>query len=634
MARPRTITLLMVTLLAWVGVTAGWPGPRWRVAERGLEDQLLRLRGPRRPPSGVVLVTVDDATLQQGDWFEDNRRIPAWAQGMGRLPWPRAAYGRVAEKLLQAGARSVAINVVFEGPSGKGPADDAAFASLLRRHPGRIALAAEMLESNDTQGAGSLTLVRPEVFMDALGGAGPLGLTNILGGTPGEPLRHPEAYARGVLPAQGALGQNALSSTLLRLGGRRSRQNDAISALNPYGPEGSLQRLPAWEVLDPERWARHPLRPALAGAVVLVGPVVAQGVDGYPTPFGSFSGMEVLGTATANSLAGDGLQPWPQAGLPRALLALLPLLLVLLGARLWPGLRWRLGLVVLVLGLQFGAGVAALQFGHRWLPLLTPLTGLVLVGLLYGGDAYVREGQERRRLRRTFERYVAPGVVAEILSDPESAQGILRGRLLEVTVLMTDLKGFTTLTQRRSAAGESELHVRQLNEYLGAMVEVVTQYGGTIDKFIGDAVMAVFGSPVSRGVAEEARQAVRCAIAMRAALVELNADWARRGIATLDNGVGLASGQVMVGQIGSPRRMEFTVIGDTVNLAARLESVTRHVEAAVLFDAATAALLADDPGLAVSSLGPQAVKSLGDVEVFTAVAVGEGALEAPVQASR
>jgi adenylate cyclase len=80
--------------------------------------------------------------------------------------------------------------------------------------------------------------------------------------------------------------------------------------------------------------------------------------------------------------------------------------------------------------------------------------------------------------------------------------------------------------------------------------------------------------------------------------------------------------------------MEFTVIGDTVNLAARLESVTRHVEAAVLFDAATAALLADDPGLVVSSLGPQAVKSLGDVEVFTAVAVGEGALAAPVQASR
>ena len=246
----------------------------------------------------------------------------------------------------------------------------------------------------------------------------------------------------------------------------------------------------------------------------------------------------------------------------------------------------------------------------------------------------MREGRERRRLRRTFERYVAPGVVAEILSDPASAQGILRGRLLEVTVLMSDLKGFTSLTQERSAAGESELHVRQLNDYLGAMVEVVTAHGGTIDKFIGDAVMAVFGSPVSRGVVVEAGAAVRCAIAMRQALAGLNADWSRRGIARLDNGVGLASGMVMVGQIGSPRRMEFTVIGDTVNLAARLESVTRQVQEAVLFDAATAALLVDDSGLAVSSLGPQAVKSLGEVEVFTAVVAGADAAATTVQASR
>lgn len=628
LARPRTLPLLVLLLLGWVGVTAGWPGPRWRVAERGLEDQLLRLRGPRRAPAGVVLVTVDDATLQQGDWFEQGAKTPAWARGIGTLPWPRAAYGAVAEKLLQAGARAVAINVVFEGPSARGPADDAALAAILRRHPGRIALAAEMLESNDAQGAGALTLVRPEAFIDALGGAGPLGLTNILSGSPGEPLRHPEAYARGVLTAQGGIGQNALSTTLLRLGGRLSRQDDALTALNPYGPEGSLPRLPAWELLDPARWARQPLRPALAGAVAIVGPVVDQGSDGYPTAYGSLSGMEVLGTATANSLAGDGLDDWPRAGAPRALVALLPLLLVLLAARRRPSLRWRLGLVVLVLALQFGAGLAVLQGAQRWLPLLTPLSGLALLGLLYGGDAYVREGQERRRLRRTFERYVAPGVVAEILSDPQSAQGILRGRLLEVTVLMTDIKGFTVLTKQRSGRGESELHVRQLNEYLGAMVAVVMAHGGTIDKFIGDAVMAVFGSPVSRGVAAEASQAVRCALAMRQALAGLNADWERRGIATIDNGVGLASGQVMVGQIGSPQRMEFTVIGDTVNLAARLESVTRQVDAAVVFDDATARLLAQDPALEVVSMGCQSVKSLGEVEVYTArerTAAGEPA---------
>jgi adenylate cyclase len=142
----------------------------------------------------------------------------------------------------------------------------------------------------------------------------------------------------------------------------------------------------------------------------------------------------------------------------------------------------------------------------------------------------------------------------------------------------------------------------------------------------------VFYSLATRGVAEEASQAVRCALAMREALAGLNEDWARRGIATIDNGIGLASGLVMVGQIGSPRRMEFTVIGDTVNLAARLESATRQVEAAVVCDRQTAELVAADPRLAARSLGAQTVKSLGEVEIFT-VALAEQVV-AGDQASR
>jgi adenylate cyclase len=621
--RPRVIALLSGVVLLWSGITAGWPGPRWRLWEQATEEQLLALRGPRRPPAAVVVVAVDDATLQQGDWFERNRRIPAWARGIGTLPWPRAAYGQVAGKLIEAGAAAVAINVVFEGPSARGQADDDAMAAILRRHPGRIALAAEMLEGNDAQGAGALTLVRPEAFMTALGGEGPLGLTNMLTRRPGELAPHPEAYGRRLLPAQGVGSFPSLSATLLRLGGHRSRQDDPRMALAFYGAEGSFQRLAAWEVLDPDRWRSHPLRPSLAGALVLLGPVAAQAEEGYPTPFGAISGLELLATATANSLQGDGLEPWPSTPPRRALLAALPLLLVWGGARFRHGLAWRLSLVGAALVLQIASAVLALERSHRWLPLLPPVTGLVLLGLLYGGDAYVSEERERRRLRRTFERYVAPGVVAEILSDPAAADGILRGRLLDVTVLMSDIKGFTTLTQQRSREGQSELHVRQLNEYLGAMVAVVTAHGGTVDKFIGDAVMAVFGSPVSRGVKEEARAAVRCALAMRADLASLNLDWTQRGIATLDNGVGLASGLVMVGQIGSPQRMEFTVIGDTVNLAARLEALTRRVDAAVLFDGRTAELLADDPSLGVQPLGAQEVKGLGAVEVFTAAAKPE-----------
>jgi adenylate cyclase len=619
MGRRVVLGLLSGLTVLWVGVSAGWPGPRLRVWERNLDVQLLQLRGPRTPPDPVVLVTIDDATLQQGDWFEQGgggtASIPAWARGIGDLPWPRAAYGRLSEVLLQAGAAAVAINVVFEGPSGQGPADDAALVAALQRYPGRIALAAEWLEPHDSQGAGGLVLVRPEVLQAAVPSALPLGVTNILPPRPGQPLLHPEAY-RQVLASQGVDSPPSLALRLLQLAGRRSRQPDARRELHSYGPEGQLRRIPAWEVLDPQRWARQPLRPAVQGALVLVGTVVSQGEAGYSSSFGTLSGLEVLGTAVANSLEGDGLEPWPATPLPRAVLAAGLVALAALLALRGSSLGWRLAVLAAALALQLLAVGLGLVQQQRWLPLLAPAGGLALLGLLYGGDAYLREGRERRRLRRTFERYVAPSVVAEILADPAAAQGMLRGRVREVTVLFSDLKGFTELTRRRSAAGQSELHVRQLNTYLGAMVEVITAHGGTVDKFIGDAVMAVFGSPVGRGVEQEAAAAVGCALAMRQRLEQLNVHWRSEGLEQLANGVGLASGAVLAGQIGSPQRLEFTVIGDTVNLASRLEALTRRLDTSVCIDAATARLLAEHPRFVMHSFGVQEIKGLDATEVF------------------
>ena len=637
MQRTAVTTGFSLAIVAWVAITAGWPGPRWRYWERSLEDQLLALRGPRRPPAAVVVVPIDDATLQQGQWFEGQVTIPPWARGIGTLPWPRRAYGLLADRLLAAGAAAVAINVVFEGPSRYGPADDAALAAVLRRWPGRIALATEMLEASDGQGAAILTLVRPEGLLPALGGPGALGLTNILAPTPTRPALHPDTYGRTLLPAQGLAAQPSLVTTLLRLAGRQSRQPDARRAIHAYGPEGTLPRLPAWEVLDPQRWARHPRRGDLAGALVLVGPTVAQGTAGYVSPFGALSGLELLATATANSLQGDGLAPWPETASARALLAAAPLVVLAGLALRCATLQGRLLGLGLGLALQLAAAGLALVGFQRWLPLLPPVAGLGLLGLLYGGDAYLAEERERRRLRRTFERYVAPSVVAEILADPQAAQGILRGRVLEVTVLFSDLKGFTQLTRQRSAAGQSELHVHQLNTYLGAMVAVINAHGGTVDKFIGDAVMAVFGSPVGRGRRQEALAAVRCALAMGAALEQLNVRWQAEGLEPLACGIGLASGPVLAGQIGSPQRLEFTVIGDTVNLASRLEGLTRRLPAAVVVDAATAALVAQGDGaggdptaapsgpLCITPLGLQAIKGLGEQEVFAVAAAGHGA---------
>ena len=139
--RPRLeprqrLILLSAVIGLWAGIAGGWPGPRLGVWERQLEQQLILLRGPRQPPRRVVMVPVDDASLQQAAWFKQggkNDVVPLWARNLDTLPWPRAAYGRLSRQLLDAGAAAVALNVVFEGQSGKGAGDDAAFNALLQK---------------------------------------------------------------------------------------------------------------------------------------------------------------------------------------------------------------------------------------------------------------------------------------------------------------------------------------------------------------------------------------------------------------------------------------------------------------------------------------------------------------------
>jgi adenylate cyclase len=199
-------------------------------------------------------------------------------------------------------------------------------------------------------------------------------------------------------------------------------------------------------------------------------------------------------------------------------------------------------------------------------------------------------------------------VVEEILEDRANVEDLLSGQTRPVTVLFSDLQGFTALTRKRSLEGRSEALVLQLNSYLGRMVEVIDAHGGTVDKFIGDCVMAVFGSPRSRGVEQEAEEAVRCAIAMVEAMGDLIKTWTAEKIAPLSCGIGIASGEAVVGEIGSPQRKEFTVIGDTVNLASRLEALTRHLHTPILMDVHTAE--ATKQNIPSTLIGEQVVKGI------------------------
>ena len=609
------LSIFVLSLAIISGGLSGWAPPLWRSWAIATYNQILAWAGPQTPPSGLFLVAIDDASLQQGQWFAQQRNAPNWSKGLGQLPWPRASYATLVEKLRAAGADAVALNVLFEGPSSRSSEDDNQLAATLARHKGHVVLAAEMLEPNDSQGAGGLSLAPPFLALQqAAGGTNALGLTNMLKGEDNAVGPHPEAYISQILKPHGFALQRSLPLALMDAGAKKSRQPDALRALRPYGPEGHLPRLSAWEVLDPHRWQQQPLRKKLKGALVLVGPTLNQGENGHNSAFGVLSGLELLGTASANSIDGTGIAPWPATALARALVASLPLLLLGLIGLQRSNLSWRLGCCFLGLILLLLVSSSGLLRWHRALPLLAPAAALILLASGFGFDGYWREERERRRLRRTFERYVAPSVVAEILQNREAAEGILLGKNLPVTVLFSDLKGFTALTQRLSKEGRSTELVQQLNTYLGAMVAVITAHGGTVDKFIGDAVMAVFGSPSSRGIALEAAQAVRCAIAMGERLEQLNQQWQIDNIAPLASGIGIASGDAVVGQIGSPERMDFTVIGNTVNLASRLESLTRLLNTPIIIDERTAELM--EPQIKVINLGEHIIKGIGEVPVY------------------
>jgi adenylate cyclase len=211
--------------------------------------------------------------------------------------------------------------------------------------------------------------------------------------------------------------------------------------------------------------------------------------------------------------------------------------------------------------------------------MLTPLLCLVGTGSFGIIFEYTLEQIERRRYRNVLDRYVSKNVARTILEDRRSFVEALKGRKQPVTVLFSDIRGFTTMTE----SSDADKLVAQLNEYFSDMVGSVLQNNGTLQKFIGDAIMAVWGDTISAGIETDARRAVTTALQMRAALKKLNAGWKQNSDRTkLSIGIGVNHGEVIVGNIGHPQRMEFTVLGDGVNLAARLESATKQFHMDIL----------------------------------------------------
>jgi adenylate cyclase len=227
--------------------------------------------------------------------------------------------------------------------------------------------------------------------------------------------------------------------------------------------------------------------------------------------------------------------------------------------------------------------VCQFVFNHDGLvvSMMPPLFCLIATGSFGIVFEYTLEQFERRRYRNVLDRYVSKNVARTILEDRRSFVEALKGRKQPVTVLFSDIRGFTTMTEKTDA----DKLVAQLNEYFGEMVDIIQDKNrGTLQKFIGDAIMAVWGDTHSLSNAQDAHGAVTTALQMRAALTKLNSDYWKNNPdrAKLSIGIGVNHGEVIVGNIGAKQRMEFTVLGDGVNLAARLESATKQFHTDIL----------------------------------------------------
>ena len=360
------------------------------------------------------------------------------------------------------------------------------------------------------------------------------------------------------------------------LGDRRIPVDERASVLIPFlGPQESFPYVSATHVLQGTAAVEQ-----LAGKIAIVGTSAAGLFDLRSTPVAErYIGVE----AHANLIAGllDGTikqRPSYSAGLEIAILFVLGLITVLVLPRL--SAFSSLGLLIGIFGLVSAVNFAIWERAGLVVPLAASLSYVLLTGLLQISYGYFVESRNKRRLSGFFGQYVPPELVAEM--DAGGAEITLAGESRTMSVLFSDVRGFTTISEGLDAQELTQL----MNEFLTPVTGVIHGRRGTIDKYMGDAVMAFWGAPLADP--DHARNAVEAGMSMIETLRELRPQFEARGWPPLEIGVGVSTGEMNVGNMGSEFRMAYTVMGDTVNLGSRLEGLTKQYGVAMIVSEATA----------------------------------------------
>jgi len=577
--RGLTVGLIagIVALAAWqLGWLELWEAPTWTWRARFFARR-------ETPSPQIKLILLDQASL---DWAQHEN-------GWG-WPWPREVYGALAAFCQRGGARALALDLLFTEPSVFGVPDDEAMGQALRDGPPAIL----PVLPGGSQTAWPLYMPRPNALVDM---ATTIESTNLLfpvaeiatgaaaaGHATGRPdadgiFRRLAPFCRfdGVeIPALGLAAwltspadSNAVSfaSGRLRVAGKSiPLDGNANAILRFRGRDGLPEAISAAAVVQSELRLREEETPTLSPEVfkdcyVFVGCSAPSLLDLRPTPVNPKCPGVVLHTTFVDNLLTDSFiaEAGPAAVIPSVLATAILASLCLTYAGRW----WQAGLLSPAwLALPVVIGFAAYAGGWWW-PVATHETavGLGLVGTL--AMNYWAEGRQKAFLKQAFRHYLSGEVIEKILRDPKHLQ--LGGEKRELTIMFTDLAGFSTFSEK---LGPVEL-TALLNDYLSEMTDIILAEGGTLDKYEGDAIIAFWNAPLEQ--ADHAVRACRAALRCQRRLNELRAAYQQRTGAALHMRVGLNTGPVVVGNMGSRKRFNYTILGDAANLAARLEGANK-----------------------------------------------------------
>lgn len=536
---------------------------------------------PRGASPEIILVTIDNESIQE----------------LGVWPFPRSLHAELIDDIAAGDPRVIGYDVTFSEASTQ--SEDQALADAIAHHNNIVLASEAVLEIRDGAIPRAVSTLQPLPTLVA--DQTLVGPTTLVPDTDGVIRQVPTAF----IVRNNEMSQSFAALVTEAAGYRLTEDTDGLLRVAYVGGPGTYESVSFADVLSGE------VEPdVFANKIVLVGATAPDLHDEYLTPFGAgqaMSGVEIQANVVQSLLEGRDVRL-----LTEIQVAVLFAIIFTLGVALGLFLRLRyLAVAAIAVFIGYLLVAVALAATDLLLPVLHPL--LLIVGI-FGIDLLYRYRDEyarRQFIQHAFGRYVAPAVVDKLASGEAPLR--LGGVKEELTILFSDIRGFTTLSE---ALRPEEL-VTFLNEYLTGMTDIVLSHEGTVDKYIGDAVMAFWGAPLPQS--DHAVRGVLTALAMRERLSELNKSWQRVGKPMVEIGVGLNTGRVIVGNMGSERRFDYTVIGDDVNLASRLEGLTKYYGVGILVSEATKKLLGDR--FVTRQLDKVAVKGKKEaVKIFEVVA--------------